>query len=267
MTAQNSNLLQYSREPAPRNIAGKLAVGFIIAAIPLAGGVLWADYDKKPWIFLATIACAFMAVVSAIWSAGRKRRNGRRNAWIVIPIALLELVSLFTIALASNALVRVRDCGGPRVGCASNMRQILLAILMYANEQPDGHFPPSLDVLLTTEDIDEHVFLCPETNLSPAPGATAADQAASMRADPAHYLSYSYLGRGLSNDPNVPPQAILFEPLSDHGGYGANVGYSDGMVIWLDRKQAIAAFKAALSAAAARPTTLPSMLASPTRGP
>lgn len=258
MAEQVSNLLQYS-PPAVRGIAGKLAVGFAIATVPLAAGVFWADYDKKPLILLAAIACASMAFFSGMWSAIPLSTNRSRFAWFVVAIALIELVSVVGVGLASSALVRPRDCGGPRVACASNMRQILLAILMYANEQPDGHFPPSLDVLLTTEDIDERVFVCPGSNLAPAPGATAADQAASMRADPARYLSYSYLGRGLTNDPNVPPQAILFEPLSDHGGDGANVGYSDGRVTWLNRKQAIATFKAALSAAATRPTTLPSI--------
>ena len=256
MADNSPNLLQYSSDPAPREISGKLAVGFTIATIPLAAGVFWTDYDKRPWFFLSAIVCALMALFSAMWSARPKRSNRTPEAWIAI--ALLELACLFAIALSSGALVRTRDGESTRVMCASNMRQILLAILMYTNEQPDGHFPPSLDVLLTTEDIDNRVFVCPESSLSPAPGATAADQAASMRADPAHYLSYAYFGRGLTNDPNLPPQAILFEPLSDHGGDGANVGYSDGSVTWLDRKQAVAAFKAALSAAATRPTTLPS---------
>lgn len=267
MAEQVSNLLQYASEPAPRNISGKLAVGFIIAAIPLAAGVFWTDYDKKPPVFLAAFVCALMAVFTGIWSVRRKPGDRRRVAGFVIPMALFELVSVLGIALAAHGLAQPRYDPSPRVLCASNMRQILLAILMYANERPDGHFPPSLDVLLTTEDIDEQVFLCPETSLSPAPGATAADQAASMRADPAHYLSYKYLGHGLTNNPNVPPQAILFEPLSDHGGSGANVGYSDGSVKWLTRKQAIAAINAAMNAAATRPTTIPSVLASPTTRP
>lgn len=251
MPAQVSNLLQYSREPAPRNIAGKLALGFIIAAIPLAAGIFWFDYDKRPLLFLAAIACALMAMLSGIWSARPKPEERRRSAWIVILIAMLELVSLFK--LASGSLVRPRDYS-PRLKCASQMREILLAALMYANER-NGQFPPSLDVLLTTEDITAETFVCPSSNLTWAPGATDVDQAASMRADPAHYLSYIYLGRGLTNDPNVPLQIILYEPLSDHGGDGINVGYSDGSVAWLDRKQAIAAINAVVSAAATRPTT------------
>lgn len=254
MAAPVSNLLQYSREPAPRNIAGKLAIGFIVATIPLTAGVFWVDYNKKPLIFLAALVCAFMAVGSGIWSARRKRGNRRRDAWMVIPIALLELLSVFTIVLASDPLGRTRDCGNTRIICASNIRQILLAVMMYANDH-NGQFPPSPDALLATEDIDAPAVLCPETSLSPAPGATAADRAASMRADPAHYLSYIYLGRGLTNDASTPLQIILYEPLSDHGGDGINVGYSDGSVAWMNRKEAIAAINAAVSAAATRPTT------------
>lgn len=255
MAEQVSNLLQYSREPAPRNVSGKLAAGFIIATIPLAAGIFWTDYDKRPWVFLAAVICALMAVFSGIWSARSKRAVRRRHAWIVIPIALFELVSLFTIVLASEPLGRPRDYS-PRLKCASDMREILLAALMYTNEH-NGRFPPSLDVLLTTEDITADIFVCPSSNQTSAQGATAADQAASMRADLAHHLSYIYLGRGLNNDPNVPLQIILYEPLSDHGGTGINVGYSDGSVAWMNRKDAIAAINAALSAAATRPTTLP----------
>lgn len=255
MAEQVSNLLQYASEPAPRNISGKLAVGFIIAAIPLAAGIFWTNYDKRLWFFLASVICALMAVFSGIWSAHSERGKRPPVAWIVISIALLELVLVFT--LASGSLVRPRD-GSPRLKCADNMREILLAILMYANEH-NGQFPPSLDVLLVTEDINAETFVCPSSSLTWAPGATAADQAASMRADPAHYLSYIYLGRGLSNDPGVPLQIVLYEPLSDHGGDGINVGYSDGSVTWMNRQQAIAAINAAISAAATRPTTLPSI--------
>lgn len=253
MPAQDSNLLQYSREAAPRNIAGKLAVGFIIAAIPLAADVFFTSYDKRPWIFLAAVFCTVMAVFSGISSTRLKRPDYRRFAWVVIPIALLELVSLFTIVLASEPLGRPRDYS-PRLKCASDMREILLAALMYANEH-NGQFPPSLDVLLATEDITSDIFVCPSSSLTSAPGATAADQAASMRADPAHYLSYIYLGRGLTNDASTPLQIILYEPLTDHGGAGINIGYSDGSVAWLDRKQAITAINAGVSAAATRPTT------------
>lgn len=257
MAEKVSNLLQYSREPAPRNIAGKLAVGFIIATVPLVAGVFWLDNDKKLVVFLAGFICALMAAFSGIWSV-RRNRGDRRVAGIVIPIALLELASALTIALASNTLVQPRHGQSTRVLCASNMRQILLAALMYADDH-DGQFPPSLDVLLRTEDISAEVFTCPASSLVPAPGATADDQAASMRADPAHYLSYVYLGRGMTNDPNTPLQIVLYEPLSDHGGDGINVGYSDGSVIWMNRQQAISAINAAVSAAATLPTTVPSV--------
>ncbi len=258
MAEQVSNLLQYSSDPAPRNISGKLAVGSIIVTIPLAVSVFWVDYDRRPLIFLTAVACASMAMFSGLWSIRRKRAIRLRDAWIVTSIAILELVSVFTIVLASDALVHPRYGPSARLTCASNMRQILLAALLYANDH-DGKFPPSLDVLLATEYISAETFVCPASSLMPAPGATAAAQVASMRADPAHYLSYIYLGRGLTNDPNIPLQIILYEPLSDHGGDGINVGYSDGSVAWLDRKQAIAAINAAVSAAATRPTTVPSM--------
>jgi len=253
---QVSNLLQYSRDPVPRNISGKLAVGFIVVTIPLAVSVFWVDYDRRPLIFLAAVACASMAMFSGLWSVRRKRAIRLRDAWIVTSIAILELVSVFTIVVASDALVHPRYGPSARVLCASNMRQILLAALLYADDH-NGKFPPSLDVLLATEDISAEPFVCPASSLMPAPGATAADQAASMRADLAHHLSYIYLGRGLNNDPNFPLQIILYEPLSDHGGTGINVGYSDGSVAWMNRKDAIAAINAALSAAATRPTTLP----------
>ena len=58
MAEQVSNLLQYSQDPVPRNISGKLAVGFIVVTIPLTVSLFWVDYDRRPLIFLAAVACA-----------------------------------------------------------------------------------------------------------------------------------------------------------------------------------------------------------------
>src|SRR4051812_35267537 len=50
----------------------------------------------------------------------------------------------------------------PRVQCGSNLRQIAMACVMYANEN-GGRFPDSLDQVLRTQEITADVFVCPTT--------------------------------------------------------------------------------------------------------
>lgn len=110
-----------------------------------------------------------------------------------------------------------------RVKCQSNMRQIGLAITMYANEH-GGKFPDSLHEILATEDITPEVFVCPESNDTRAIGPTT--QATLDEFDHAGQCSYIYLGKGLTNqcDPMTP---VLYEPMSNHHG-GLNVLLADG---------------------------------------
>ena len=104
-------------------------------------------------------------------------------------VSILMAGCMISILLPS--LNRARETAN-RVKCASNLRQIGQALLLYSNDNR-GAYPPTLDVLLTTEDITPEVFVCPTSNDTAASGATPQQQAAALNTK--GHLSYVYVGR------------------------------------------------------------------------
>lgn len=132
---------------------------------------------------------------------------------------------LLMVSILVPSLSRARETA-QRVQCASNMRQIGMAILLYTNENR-GEYPPKLEDLLLTQDINSLVFVCPSTNDTAAPGATGPAQAPNLSTG--GHLSYVYVGAGLTNSTSAET-IILYEPMTNHGGDGMNVLYGDGHV-------------------------------------
>jgi prepilin-type processing-associated H-X9-DG protein len=135
-----------------------------------------------------------------------------------------------------------------RVKCASNMKQIGLAAIMYANDH-GGRFPDDLDAILTSEDLAPVVMTCPTTADTPATGDTPRAMLEDFH-KPGH-VSYVYVGKGLTV--KSPSDAVvLYEPLSNHtndgmkvwserladrSGDGMNVLFADGHVEWLGNEE------------------------------
>src|SRR5437016_3565183 len=69
----------------------------------------------------------------------------RRRGPIVIGVGVVVILALLVGVVLPNMCV-ARE-GAKRVKCASNMKQIGLAAIMYANDHA-GQFPDDLDVLL-----------------------------------------------------------------------------------------------------------------------
>jgi prepilin-type processing-associated H-X9-DG protein len=120
----------------------------------------------------------------------------------------------------------VRD-GEPatRVRCASHLRQIGQALLLY--QQQFGEYPPSLAEVLATQDIGAEVFICPDSSDTPTQGNSAAE--ASVDLMRGGHLSYVYVP---GQDPKtISPDAVLaYEPLEHHNGNGAHFLFADGHV-------------------------------------
>ena len=164
--------------------------------------------------------------------------------WIVVVLALIGGLGLVGFILATS-------CGSRetanRVNCASNLRQIGQAILLYANGN-HGAYPDHLEKLLLTQDITSEVFTCPSSNDEKALGATTQEVAANLSTK--GHLSYIYVGAGLTKD--SPAQSVvLYEPLLNHDEDGSNVLFADGHVEWASRKEL------ATLIATTRPTTTP----------
>lgn len=130
-----------------------------------------------------------------------------------------------------------------RIKCASNLRQIGLAIQMYANDH-DGRLPDDFGQLLLHADITADTFVCPMSQDEyPTTGQTLEEQAAAL-STPGH-CSYVYFGRGLSM-PLDADRVIAIDRPANHGEGAAppslpnvNVLYADGRTEWVDREAAV----------------------------
>jgi predicted Zn finger-like uncharacterized protein/prepilin-type processing-associated H-X9-DG protein len=134
------------------------------------------------------------------------------------------LLSGCMMSILLPSLNRARETAN-RVKCASNMRIIGQALLLYAN-QNHGAYPPKLEDLITAQLIDGQPFVCPSTNDTVAPGIGNA-QATNLSAG--GHLSYVYIGQKLS--PSSPAdQVLVCELPSNHNNDGGNFLFADGHV-------------------------------------
>jgi prepilin-type processing-associated H-X9-DG protein len=148
------------------------------------------------------------------------------------------LIAFFLVWAGFVLLPSVKRTGvvENRVKCANNLRQIGLAISLYAGEL-HGEYPDSFGTLLLHQDIAASVFICSETTDIPADGPTT--QAIADHLMDGGHMSYIYLGRGLKNG-SVPDDVVIaYEPLSNHAGQGMNVLFGDGHVEFLDATQGV----------------------------
>jgi prepilin-type processing-associated H-X9-DG protein len=208
--------LAYAESPQPNSLAiASLLFSIFGFIIPILGS-------------LSAIILGFIAL--------RNSRNGRSKgrSLALFGISLGTIgIFIWAIALILPSFGRARE-PAQRIKCASNLRQIGQAILLYANEN-QGQCPARFEDLILTQDIGSEVFTCPSSNDIMAPGATPQAQAQNLSAG--HHLSYIYLGAGHAL--NSSPTAVLaYEPLSNHANAGMNVLYFGGHVAWVPAPQA-----------------------------
>ncbi len=134
--------------------------------------------------------------------------------------------SALMMSILLPSLNRARETAN-RVKCASNLRQIGQAILLYSDDN-HGQYPPDLGTLIKTEDITASVFVCPDTNTRPPPGMTP-DQAADWVN---HNSDYVYVGAGLKQGAD-PSTVVCYEKDNNHHGGGMNMLFGDGHVEFL----------------------------------
>jgi len=149
--------------------------------------------------------------------------------WLWVPLSLLAVFLLIAILLPSLNHPRPAN---DRVKCASNLRQIGQAILLYTHDHA-GQYPDSLGILLLNEDMIPPVFICPCSNDSASAQPTTREQAAEINAG--KHCSYIYLGRGMTTNLVAPHCVIGYEPLANHSGDGMNVLFGDGHVEFIDK--------------------------------
>ena len=117
--------------------------------------------------------------------------------------------------------------------CASQMRAIASAVLLYGNEN-GGAYPESIQQIYLTQDVTPEIFVCPSSGDTKATGATPAEIAKVLTVG--GHLSYVYLGAGMNQHASAKT-VIAYEPLSNHGT-GSHFLFGDGSVQFLLANQA-----------------------------
>jgi prepilin-type processing-associated H-X9-DG protein len=176
---------------------------------------------------LASLCAIIFGIIGIVETKdGRKRGMGMAITGLVLGLVLgIMIVPAMLISILLPSLNRARETAN-RIKCASDMRQIGQAILLYTN-QYGPQYPPDLATLMKTESISPAVFVCPDSTDTPASGPGDLEAGG--------HDSYVYLGKGLTMpaDPSVP---ILYEADSHHVD-GANFLFGDGHVEFMPKAQ------------------------------
>ena len=208
----------------------------------------------------------YVAGIAAILlgRAGRRRADelggrGRRAAQAAVVLGVINLALAVLLTAASFPARAHARRKAMQIQCMSNMRQLSIAMMMYAQDSR-GAVPPNLDVLLKYlggPPAVATVCTCPEAAkhmVPPASTGFGTKYSYVYVAPPVQRLAQI---RSPANEPAV------YEPLANHGGRGANVAYWDGHVEWHNAAAAqaliakIQVAQAALHQAATAPAIAP----------
>jgi prepilin-type processing-associated H-X9-DG protein len=234
------------RSLAPNGQAtASLVLGIVATALATSSVVL-------PGItFLVALLISIIGVVlgtKGLRKTGDPTVGGRPLAVVGILLNSLVFILISALLLALPRRQSPQEVAN-RVKCASNMRQLGMAIYVYASATKSGRLPDDIGTVVADTAMVPSICLCPsvEREQKPDSGLTGAALAAWVNAN----TDYVYLGWGrrVSDDLET---VILYELPRDHRGDGANVAFLDGHVEWIP-----AAKLTTLLASQARPTTHP----------
>ena len=121
--------------------------------------------------------------------------------------------------------------------CASNLRQIGQAMLLYANDH-GGRYPDRLEELLFSVAIESSCFVCPGSDDAPATGPTT--RAISDAIANGGRVSYIYLGKDHNANTVTVNMVMAYEGRGNHTSRiaGINVLFGDGHVEFVNEVQA-----------------------------
>lgn len=148
---------------------------------------------------------------------------------------LLAAVLVYFILDAMFATPPNRRDLANKIKCASNLKQIGLAISMYAKNN-GGQYPDQLKTLILSEDLYLGAFICPGSNDTQIPSTMPTDLAAFSSGG---HLSYFYVGQNLNTKTTSPLTVVAYESIANHKGDGGNILYGDGHVNWVEKSDPV----------------------------
>jgi hypothetical protein len=228
--------LNYAEKVGPQRRLDPGVAAFFCALIFLPSFVLTGlgglhgelnRFGALVWLAIGILTTCFVA---AAWEQrtwlGARTRLGRAGTVLAVFGWILGCMAVFGPRYDPHDSDLRRQ-----VKCASNLRQIGQALVLYASDH-GGQYPERPDELLSLG-VEPEIFVCPSTDDLPARGQTSRDINDAFASG--GHLSYVYVAKGLTTS-NVGAQHVLaFEPMRNHATDhpGIHVLFGDGRVEFL----------------------------------
>jgi prepilin-type processing-associated H-X9-DG protein len=224
-------VVDYSTPPARNRSAARAMLFALLGFLPFVPGILAVRYGRRG-----------MREADADPRIGGRGVARTANVLGIISIVVWTVLTISAVPAAIHARRQAL-----RVQCMSQMRQIGIAAIIYAQTNK-GFLPPTLDELAKAKIIPPALFTCPACAGDPAKPAASSGAYGTY--------NYGYLGAGrkISAIRRASDEPLLFEPMTNHTDPGINVLFCDGHVEFI-RGNAGAAMAAKLAAAATQPAT------------
>ena len=155
--------------------------------------------------------------------AAEQDAAGRRGlARLGILLGVLNLFLSLAAAVVLPVQLRIGGQQSLDVQCLSNMRQLGIGLMIYANANK-GFLPPTLDELAAPGLVPATVFACPACGANPAKPPVFVGVKVSSHY---HYLRPAAKLTQVRGNPSRV--VLLYEPVTNHDGRGVNLLFADG---------------------------------------